>query len=397
MSAEQLHQTYSPDRISEGFELSVDIPARTWRIGIQRKLESINSLPQRIEYLLDLTERMKFSPGIAVEVFDVDSTLCSTHRGVSDHRNIPINPQSTVFDITSISKLVTTSTLHWSLEQHVQDIVPLHETLGNIYTPWKESALGAISVRDLITHNSRLACTQRFGIDTFSGFDSLVDAFANPQVWKLTNKPYDYRCHNTMLLVIAYYLKTGSRFRDIIEQCVTTNNLGFILNPSKLDPESTAHSLHPISKTPVIGNHDWKGHFDMVGPSGVFGTRDQLTAFMQKLMSGQIYDHSRHLSDFGVSNSRSSAPDLPEDHTYDDARFNSMSLKQMDIISDPWLYIHGFTGPFVAWNTNTNTGISLVANPRINQGHISDKRHQQNMRLRVPLYSLFCSAVDGVK
>lgn len=363
-------------------------------------LERIDSLTDRLNYLVEIFNQLQFSPGYYLQVFDASgSGLFAYCQGNIDNRSDQIKQTTdSVFDLASISKVVSIAAYLWALENNRYHLPGIHTTLGEINESFAHSpVLSGLRLHQLITHNSQIRHLTWKNIAQFTGTSSIKRHFYHSHSWGGSEVVEDYRCHNIMLLVFAleeYLEKQGKiYFRDIVQSFIDEFELGFVIDQSKLDPSNTAQSTNPITKESYIGNHDWKGYYGMVGPSGVFASAQQLKRFLYRLMNNEFYNTKQYITTFGEANTTSNIPPGYNHDRLNGSRFNYMGLRQSYLIPHPWLYAQGHTGPFIAYHTELSRYIILTMNPRQQRSVLTKNILENNFELRVPINSLLCKAV----
>lgn len=273
------------------------------RYGVPEDVGLISKELYKIDDILRDAVRDSVFPGAVAAVIKDGVMVYRQEMGYHDYNKTKQVKDSDVFDLASITKVVSTTTAvmkliydgKLSLDDKVSAFIPEFETEDKM----------EITIRDMLLHQSGLP-PFRVYVDELKDRASIIEAIKNEALTYETGTEYVYSDLGMILLAEIVSDIAGQGIDGFMrkEFYYPMGMYGAYFNPKNVS-RWYVRRIPPTEIDTVYRNdlvqadvHDERAYYmdGVAGHAGLFATADDLAKFSTMLLNGGVYDGKRYLS-----------------------------------------------------------------------------------------------------
>ena len=268
----------------------------------------------------------------------------------------------TIYDIASLSKVVSTSTLICKLME--EKLISFETRVSDVL---KEFPYKDITVFDLITHTSGLPADDKHYKEC-KDKDELWDFILKLPLHNPTGTTVEYSCFGYIVLgkIIEHFKGSIEDYaREVLFEPLGSKNIMY--NPYLKNRKDDCAPTEVTEQRGIIKGivHDGKANIleGLSGNAGIFSDIDTLSRFVQMMLNDGVYKDNRILSSETMKLFHNTYTEgLNEKRTMGGWFHGDKNTSAGTLVSDDSLYHTGFTGTSIYIDYKRGFGLVLLSN-----------------------------------
>ncbi len=273
----------------------------------QTSLERIDHISDSI-FETHLTAREYLTGGV-ISIVSRDSIIYLKGYGKANReKNKQFNPSTTVVQIASVTKLITTTALLQLLEENKIDLdKPVKYYLPNL--KYKNPYDKKVLVRDLLTHtggfDDRSGFMESKTLEEVPSLKTFAENYIPSVIWE-PGKYFNYS--NYSFVIVAYLVETLSEvpFQTYVDQNILRplemSHSGFVNEPELMENLMIRYRLRENQDNEIYTQKADPRYTNLMGVTGFKTTADDMTHFMMMYLNDGIYKGKQILKKETIDN-----------------------------------------------------------------------------------------------
>tara|TARA_R110000868_G_scaffold304437_3_gene565010 strand:- start:31227 stop:34097 length:2871 start_codon:yes stop_codon:yes gene_type:complete len=294
-----------PIQIPEMYEIGagIELEHTALRYGKPEDVGLVSSELYKIEDILRGAIRDSVFPGAVATVIKDGVMVYRQEMGYHDYEKIKQVKDSDVFDLASITKVVSTTTAVMKLIDDGK--LALNDEIWRFLPEFNSDEKRHITIRDMLLHQSGLPAFRVY-VDEFKDRNSIIKAIKNEPLIYKTGTEYVYSDLGMILLAEIVSLITDRGIDAYMrrEFYYPMGMYGAYFNPKRVS-RWYVNRIPPTEIDTVYRDHliqadvhDERAFYmdGVAGHAGLFATADDLAKYSTMILNDGIYDGRRYLS-----------------------------------------------------------------------------------------------------
>ena len=295
----------------------------------------------------------------------------------------------TIYDLASLSKVVSTSTMVCKLLE--EGLISFDTKVKSILNDFKYDD---VTVLDLIAHKSGLPADDK----------NYKQCKSPEELWKFTlnldkvhetGTKVEYSCFGYIVLgkIIEHFKGSIDQYaKEVLFDKLESEKIMY--NPKKLNKEKMCAPTEVTDARGVIQGvvHDGKSYImeGLAGNAGVFADIETVSRFVQMMLNNGRYKNNQILKESTMELFKKSYTEgLNQSRTMGGWFFGDKSTSSGDRVSECSLYHTGFTGTSIYIDYERNCGLVLLTNA------IHPSRETKMLEIRPRFHNELLDLIDN--
>jgi beta-glucosidase-like glycosyl hydrolase/CubicO group peptidase (beta-lactamase class C family) len=352
-------------KIGDGIEFD----HTTLRYGKPEDVGLVSQELYKIEDILRDAVRDSVFPGAVAGVVKDGVLVYRQEVGYHDYNKVKEVKDSDVYDLASITKVVSTTTAVMKLID--ENKLALDDEVWRFIPEFDSDEKREITIRDLLLHESGLPAFRVY-VDELNDRNSIIKAIKNEPLINEPGTEYVYSDLGMILLAEIVTTITGKGIDGYVrgEFYYPMGMYGAYFNPKRVSrwyvnriPPTEIDTVYRKALVQADVNDERAYYLDGVaGHAGLFATVDDLAKYSTMLLNGGVYEGRRYLSEEVIREFTSQQSDISgRGYGFDRKSPNGFTTAGQLASNDTFGHL-GFTGTSLWIDREKNMAVILLTN-----------------------------------